>query len=657
MKKRSIRTRWTISLIFLALLPILVLGIIVSWKSYTVQTELSVKYQREVSQHALSHIEVFIHEFEAIFQMAIKIYNLNTINHEEKAAVLSKLRHIGDEKHVNLIDEISFIDQSGREQVRVDRLSLYTKDEMRELSSAEVFQKPIKTGLVYYGPILIEDQSGEPFFSMGIPIFDLRTGEANGVLVAKVRLHAAWDMLTSIRVGESGQAYIVDPIGRIVAHKNRSLVLKGVRIDKETGEYFIGKGLDGGYVVRASESFSLGDNTLRLVTDIPIFEALGPTIEVIQTIIFLLLISLAGAIVLGFLVQRHVVGPIETLAKTAKAITDGDLDQRAEVKHDDEIGSLAMAFNTMAARLIETIDSLLEEVKERKKAEEELKRNRNGLAVLVDEATSDLSKSNKKLLEEIKVRTAVEKELNNYKAHLEELVRERTDELLQSNMKLQEETTERKRAREEAAVMEERSRLARELHDSVSQSLYSLTLFAETGRQLVEKGDLENLRICFSEIVSSSQVILKEMRLLMFDLRPAALEEEGLLRALQKRLDSVEQRSGVKSELNVTGDLKLSPVMEEGLYRIAQEALNNSLKYSSAQKVTIDINFADEKIEMEVSDDGEGFDVESVLERGGIGLTNMQERAVKLGGNLQVFSTPGKGTNIRFNVLHKSEAV
>ena len=65
MKKRSIRTRWTISLIFLALLPILVLGLIVSWKSYTVQTELSVKYQREVSQHALSHVEVFIHEFEA----------------------------------------------------------------------------------------------------------------------------------------------------------------------------------------------------------------------------------------------------------------------------------------------------------------------------------------------------------------------------------------------------------------------------------------------------------------------------------------------------------------------------------------------------------------------------------------------------------------
>jgi signal transduction histidine kinase len=90
--------------------------------------------------------------------------------------------------------------------------------------------------------------------------------------------------------------------------------------------------------------------------------------------------------------------------------------------------------------------------------------------------------------------------------------------------------------------------------------------------------------------------------------------------------------------------------MEEGLYRIAQEALNNSLKYSSAQKVMIEIKFVDETIEMKVSDDGIGFDAESILEKGGIGLTNMQERAAKLGGSLEISSTPGKGTNITFKV-------
>jgi signal transduction histidine kinase len=613
MNKSSIRTRWAVSLIFLALLPLLVLGIIVSWKSFTVQIELTGKYQREVARHALSYVELFVHELESILSMAVKVNNLSNMSHEEIAVVLTKIQVLGDEKHVNLIDELSFIDDSGREQVRIDRITVFSENEMRELSTADVFQNPIKTGQVFYGSILIDEFTGEPFFSMGIPIVNPRSGKANGVLVAKVRLHAAWDMLANIHVGQSGYAYLVDPIGRVVSHKNRSLVLKGVSVSQEKEKCNIEKGLEGGYVLRACEAFNLGGQKMRLVTDTPLLEALGPTIETIETIVFLLFLTFSGALVLSYVVQRRVIKPIESLAKTANAITEGDLDQRAVVEHEDEIGSLAEAFNTMATRLIETIDSLLEEIKERKKIEQELKEHRNDLAGLVDEATSDLSKSNKKLQMEIKVRTAVEEELNNYKKHLEELVRDRTAELLQANLKLQEETTERKRAREEAAVMEERSRLARELHDSVSQSLYSLTLFAETGRQLVEKGDLENLRICFSEIVSSSQVILKEMRLLMFDLRPAALEEEGLMGALQKRLDSVEQRSGVKSELHVDGEVKLTRELEEGLYRIAQEALNNSLKYSSAKKVMIHMTFKDETVEMIMSDDGVGFDSESIL--------------------------------------------
>ena len=99
--------------------------------------------------------------------------------------------------------------------------------------------------------------------------------------------------------------------------------------------------------------------------------------------------------------QRHVIRPIENLAETADAITEGDLDRRADIHQEDEIGFLANAFNTMATRLIETIDRLLDEIKERKKAEELLKEHRNDLAGLVDEATSDLSESNRRLQEEI----------------------------------------------------------------------------------------------------------------------------------------------------------------------------------------------------------------------------------------------------------------
>lgn len=650
MTKRSIRRRWTFSLISLALFPLLILGIIISWKSYSTQIELTNKYQHEVARRVLTEVRLFIHELEVIFKMTIKINNLNNLSTREQAVILNKLQGIREESHVNLIEELSLVDRSGKEKVRVARTKVFRPEDLREMYDAEIFHHPVKTGEVFYSPILINQETGEPFITLSIPVIELRTGETDGVLIAKVRLHAIWDMLTNVTVGETGEAYLADLTGRIVAHKNRSLVLKGTSIDPALEYCHIEKGFEGTYVLRACEVFHLGKQELRLVTDIPLTEALSETLGLINTIAFFIFLSFSAAIILGIIVQRHVIKPIVRLAETANAITDGELDRRADIHQEDEIGSLANAFNTMTSRLIETIDRLLDEIKERKKAEELLKEHRNDLASLVDEATSDLSESNKKLQEEVRVRARIEEELNNYKNHLEELVRDRTTELIEANKKLQKEMSERKRAHEVAAVMEERSRLARELHDSVSQSLYSLTLFAETGRQLVEKGDLESLRHCFSEIVSSSQVILKEMRLLMFDLRPAALEEEGLLGALRKRLDSVEQRSGVKAELQVTGEAKLSSDVEEGIYRIAQEALNNSLKYSSARKVKIEIRFNPELISMQISDDGEGFIIEDVMQRGGMGLTNMQERAAKMGGKLKISSTLGKGTEIKFSL-------
>ena len=650
MTKRSIRTRWTFSLISLALFPLLILSVIISWKSYSTQIDLTNKYQHEVARRVLSEVQLLIHELEAVFKMTIKVNNLNSISPKEQAVVLAKLQGIREESHVNLIEGLSLVDGLGIERVRSDRAKVYTPEKMREISNTEKYLQPVRTGEVFYSPVKVKQETGEPFITMSIPMTDLPSGKVGGVLIAEISLHAVWEMLTNVSVGETGEAYLADMTGRIIAHKNQSLVLKGTRIEPAIDYCHIEKGFDGRYVLRACQVFLLGKQEMRLVTDTPLSEALSQTMGLIKTIAFFLFLSFSAAIFLGVIVQRHVIRPIENLAATANAVTEGELDRRADIHQDDEIGSLAKAFNTMTTRLIETIDRLLEEIKERKKAEELLKEHRNDLAGLVDEATSDLSESNKKLHEEIRVRARIEEELNNYKNHLEELVRDRTRELIEANKKLQEEMFERKRAREIAAVMEERSRLARELHDSVSQSLYSLTLFAETGRQLVEKGDLENLRHCFSEIVSSSQVILKEMRLLMFDLRPAALEEEGLLRALQKRLDSVEQRSGVKAVLHVQGQAKLSPGIEEGIYRIAQEALNNSLKYSSARRVTLDINFKPGRIEMQVSDDGEGFIVPDVLQRGGMGLTNMQERAAKLGGNLEILSTPGRGTNIQFSL-------
>jgi signal transduction histidine kinase len=203
---------------------------------------------------------------------------------------------------------------------------------------------------------------------------------------------------------------------------------------------------------------------------------------------------------------------------------------------------------------------------------------------------------------------------------------------------------------EQLAVMEERERLARDLHDSVTQSLYSLTLFAEAGRRSIRTGDLERAESFLARLADTAQDALKEMRLLVYELRPPALEREGLVGAIQQRLGAVERRAGVKAHLLVDDMVRLPASVEEELYRIAQEALNNALKHATATSVTVRIRIVNEHVELEIVDDGIGFDPATTGNGGGMGLANMRERVEKLGGTFQVASALGQGTTVSVNV-------
>jgi PAS domain S-box-containing protein len=202
----------------------------------------------------------------------------------------------------------------------------------------------------------------------------------------------------------------------------------------------------------------------------------------------------------------------------------------------------------------------------------------------------------------------------------------------------------------EAAIMEERARLARELHDSVTQALFSMTLLAEAGQRLARAGDLERVQAYLGRLGETSQQSLKEMRLLVYELRPLALESVGLAGALQHRLDAVEARAGVEARLLVEGAYQAPPAMEEDLYRIAEQALNNTLKHAAATAVTARLRGENGRLTLEVIDNGCGFDPEAVKDKGGQGLMSMHERASRIGGVLAVLSTPGQGTTIRVEV-------
>lgn len=202
-------------------------------------------------------------------------------------------------------------------------------------------------------------------------------------------------------------------------------------------------------------------------------------------------------------------------------------------------------------------------------------------------------------------------------------------------------------AREKAAL-EERQRLARELHDSVSQALYGIALGARTARTLLDR-DPSKAGEPIEYVLSLAEAGLAEMRALIFELRPESLKEEGLIAAITKQIESVRARHKIAVEADLPGEPEIPLELKEAVYRIAQEALTNTVKHARANRIVLQMDGGEEEIVLEVSDDGVGFDGDGSYP-GHFGLRSMRERAAGVGGTLEVETAPGSGTRIRARI-------
>jgi signal transduction histidine kinase len=198
-------------------------------------------------------------------------------------------------------------------------------------------------------------------------------------------------------------------------------------------------------------------------------------------------------------------------------------------------------------------------------------------------------------------------------------------------------------AREKAAL-EERQRLARELHDSVSQALYGIALGTQTAQERLEEGQ-PGAREPLDYVLSLAEAGMAEMRALIFELRPESLEQEGLVAALGKQVAALEARHGVAVEDDLCEEPPVPLPVKEAIYRIAQEAMHNTVRHARAKNVGVDLVCGPEMSSVEIRDDGLGFDAGADFP-GHLGLRSMRERAARLGGTLEVLSAPGSGTTV-----------
>jgi signal transduction histidine kinase len=202
----------------------------------------------------------------------------------------------------------------------------------------------------------------------------------------------------------------------------------------------------------------------------------------------------------------------------------------------------------------------------------------------------------------------------------------------------------------ELSIAEERNRLARELHDSVTQKLFSLVLSAEAAATLLDR-DGADARTELERLQELAREAMDELRTLVFELRPPAVDSEGLATALRKHVDVLRRAYRREIGLELIGTPSGAPRVERDVLRIAQEALQNALRHAGAERVELRLDARNGQLLMSVTDNGVGFDPAAPeLRSRRLGLTSMEERAEAIGGTLSIESAPGAGTTVRLEV-------
>jgi signal transduction histidine kinase len=200
-------------------------------------------------------------------------------------------------------------------------------------------------------------------------------------------------------------------------------------------------------------------------------------------------------------------------------------------------------------------------------------------------------------------------------------------------------------AERHAGVLEERQRLARDIHDTLSQGFASVVLLLEAAEESLATGRPVDRHI--TQALRSARDNLAESRRVVWALRPRPLQEQPLPRALEELAGRLAEETGLHAHATVTGtERPLGAKAEAALLRIAQEGLANVRKHAAASQVTLTLSYLDDVVVLDVADDGAGFDPQAAASAGGLGLRAMRERVTQLGGRLTIESAPGEGTTI-----------
>src|SRR5665213_1509791 len=349
-------------LVTVVVLALVANGAFEVWFSYQEQKASLIKIQHEQANAAAGKIEQFITEIESQVGWTTQLPWSDGTLDQRRFDALRLLRQ------VPAITELAQIDASGHEQLKVSRLTMDVVGSGADYSTKPEFTEAV-AHKIYYGPVYFRRES-EPYMALALA----GTRRDTGVSIAQVNLKLIWDVVSSIKVGQHGRAYVVDADGRLIAHPDISLVLRNTDMSRLAQVRSARTGTATEQVQEADDI--AGHRVLTAYAPVmplgwfgfvetPIEEAYAPLYASIQRTGFVLLGALALAFIAGMFLARRMVVPIQALRAGAARIGRGDLSQRITIKTGDEVEGLADQFNDMAGKLQDSYAGLERKVEQR----------------------------------------------------------------------------------------------------------------------------------------------------------------------------------------------------------------------------------------------------------------------------------------------------
>jgi signal transduction histidine kinase/DNA-binding response OmpR family regulator len=349
-------------LVAVVVLALLANGAFEIWFSYQEHKASLIGIQREQAEGAASKIEQFITEINSQVGWTTQLPWSDSTLDQRRFDALRLLRQ------VPAITELAQIDASGHEQLRVSRLTMDVVGSGVDYSAKPEFTQAV-AHKVYYGPVYFRRES-EPYMTLSLA----GTRRDTGVSIAQVNLKLIWDVVSKIKVGQRGRAYVVDADGRLIAHPDISLVLRNTDMSK-LAQVRSARSAGSGQAVQEAEDIT-GNRVLTAYAQVtplgwlvfvetPVAEAYAPLYASIQRTGYVLFGALLLAFIAGMFLARRMVVPIQALRAGAARIGSGDLSQRISIKTGDEVEALADQFNDMASKLEESYSDLEQKVEDR----------------------------------------------------------------------------------------------------------------------------------------------------------------------------------------------------------------------------------------------------------------------------------------------------